>query len=237
MVWRPGKYCSVGCETSRHEAEYVEKVCTGCGQTFKVAVSRRNQDCCSHSCAAKKLHRRQYNSTTAEDSPSVLANSHKPRFSQDEHGQWWYQSGKQRMRAYVAYCEKCGKKFLKHTLHKNARFCSRVCSANSPRGPLKTRNGENMEGYVRVTAPEHQAKFGKSGRTVLKHRMIIEIELGRALLPTEFVHHINGDRSDNGRENLELWVTSQPKGQRVEDKVQWAREILKLYGGLYPDSA
>ena len=37
-------------------------------------------------------------------------------------------------------------------------------------------------------------------------------------------------RSDNRLSNLELWNTMQPAGQRVEDKVLFAKEILKLYG-------
>lgn len=63
----------------------------------------------------------------------------------------------------------------------------------------------------------------------LQHRRFMEDHLGRALLPNENVHHINGDRSDNRLENLELWSTSQPSGQRVEDKVAWAVETLALY--------
>lgn len=67
---------------------------------------------------------------------------------------------------------------------------------------------------------------------VLQHREVMGELIGRPLLATESVHHRNGDKTDNSNGNLELWVRSQPAGQRVQDLVAWARAILAQYGDL-----
>ncbi len=69
-----------------------------------------------------------------------------------------------------------------------------------------------------------------NGVLVIEHRWMMEQMLGRSLMKDEQVHHLNGVRDDNRPENLELWSTSQPAGQRIEDKVEWAKEILARYG-------
>ena len=76
------------------------------------------------------------------------------------------------------------------------------------------------------------------GRSYLEHRLVVEAAIGRKLLKHENVHHKNGDRLDNRYpENLEVWSTSQPAGQRVIDLVTWAREIIDLYGNTTKASA
>jgi hypothetical protein len=83
------------------------------------------------------------------------------------------------------------------------------------------------KGYVRITAPD--------GRRMDEHRFVMEQHLGRPLRPDETVHHKYGDRSDNRIEKLELWSSMQPAGQRVSDKLAYAREIIARYGDLPPE--
>lgn len=120
----------------------------------------------------------------------------------------------------LGYCAKHHSMFKKHG---DATFQSEQ---------TKKRHGEifDDQGYVLVWAPGHpNAKRGTANKRVPKHRLVMCEYLGRSLLPGENVHHKNGDKCNNGIDNLELWVTTQPKGQRPQDLLEWAREIVARY--------
>ena len=106
-------------------------------------------------------------------------------------------------------------------------FCSVECwsirispTAKDARSKPVGSSRVNRTGYVEV-------KTGAGWD--LEHRYVMELHIGRPLWRDETVHHRNGDRADNRLSNLELWSRAQPSGQRVADKVAYAKEILNQY--------
>lgn len=87
--------------------------------------------------------------------------------------------------------------------------------AGRPRRLVTPGGGSLSHGYWVRQVPEDLRHLVPPGRTKEReHRLVMAQQLGRPLLPEETVHHRNGDRLDN----LELWSTAQPKGQRVADE-------------------
>ena len=98
--------------------------------------------------------------------------------------------------------------------------------------PLRQRrsNGKGKltsNGYILQIVPDHPN--ARSDGRILEHTWVMSNYLGRPLKKGENVHHKNGNRADNRIDNLELWSTNQPSGQRIEDKIVWAIELIQEY--------
>lgn len=148
-----------------------------------------------------------------------------------------------RLNGAICSVEGCGRKVLARMFcdtHYDRASCKSMCklhynrsikgqkldAAISLRGKYGTHRG-TYRGYVTIYVPPGTP--GRSKGKILEHRHVMQQMLGRPLLKYESAHHKNGDRSDNRPDNLELWSSNQPSGQRVADKVLFAIEILTLY--------
>lgn len=119
-------------------------------------------------------------------------------------------------------CAQCGREFNRGRLrggrpesvedYEKRRFCSPACYH-------KWNHGENhqnwaggwrhrSDGYVRDAADRYQ------------HRLIVEAHLARELKPTEFVHHLDGDPSNNRIENLAITTNAAHRAQHAATQIR-----------------
>ena len=115
----------------------------------------------------------------------------------------------------MTFCTHCAGEFMAKAgdvRRGGGKFCTRTCYIAYRSGKRKPDNG-----YIKLYLPKHPMA-SKRG-TILEHRFAMSEKLGRLLKSNEYVHHVNGDRSDNRAENLELWVGvgKQPSGVRFVD--------------------
>ena len=108
-----------------------------------------------------------------------------------------------------------------------SRYCSLACKNlamfNRP-NPKKTKPASAMHSRYK--------KMRVNGVQVSVHRHVAEQMLGRALLPTEAVHHINGNRYDNRPENLRVMLISDHSRLENEGKQLTASHRAKVSASL-----
>lgn len=111
-------------------------------------------------------------------------------------------------------CQHCGTTFTRQKGTKGL-FCQRTCKQQSQAWPVGATKLD-AKGYQLIKVPlDTPGIFDRKQPWMFEHRWVMQEALGRPLTDDEHVHHINGKKTENRIENLELWAKVHPSGVRV----------------------
>jgi len=185
------------------------KKCKECGKEFEEKVSFEKY--CSHECCKIFQHKKEMNRRKTDDEYRKKRNQ---------------------------------REIIRRQKKRNEDKEYRKKHADEEKIRYRRKNGINSDADLKV-APAGTGcltrhgyrKIGKTGHPncwkngdMFEHVYVMSEHIGRPLRKGETVHHKNGIRDDNRIENLELWSNSHPYGQRVQDKIEWCKEFLAMYG-------
>lgn len=72
------------------------------------------------------------------------------------------------------------------------------------------------DGYIAIYFPSHPKS--RSDGYIMEHVLMMECFIGRWLRDDEVVHHINGDKTDNRKENLMLMTASEHMSLHMKER-------------------
>lgn len=216
------------------------KICIICKNEkdfFYFGKDKHNKDGYNTRCKNCLIEYRKKNANYAlNDGKKTCSTCKETKFYTD------FPKNKQRIDGRHTYCKICFNKLLRNyrkknptiwEIQKNKNFekWRKKIGISEEQLPRKRKNGEgyiSRNGYLSFRKIGHPCA-DKNGRVQASHLTIYE-KTGRILKNGETVHHINGDTLDNRLENLEIWKSGHPSGQRVSDKIKWCIEFLNEYG-------
>jgi hypothetical protein len=142
----------------------------------------------------------------------------------------------------VKDCLRCGKEMRLKPSQAERMYCSKACDAQArTKQPLpRIYNGRPARvngGYVFLWEPNHPNKTMRGWQA--EHRLVAESMLGRYLTSEGQVHHVNGVKTDNRPENLQVltarehtWITQNEIREQRERERAELEEYRRRFGPL-----
>ena len=226
------KYCSKKCSVRAYFLKHHPKriiTCANHGCDKEIITTRKRHIYCCRECSVQGAYKLQHGlkkeqkcDNTECSKTFIPYRRNTQKYCSEKCAN--HQNSKKRI-VHIFQCAICNSQYEAFKQGKNTKkTCSKQCQRVYLRKLKPPKVCKNPQGYLSIL---------DNGKRKLQHRIVMEQHIGRKLLKHENVHHKNGIRDDNRIENLELWNTSQPCGQRIKDKIDFAAEIMEQYGHYF----